>query len=130
MSNDISTIGPSSPPPRASAPAVATPAAAPIPTAAAEESKAPKAEVKHFEPTIDVEEMRANLREDLERLNEMMRKNSRNLSFSMDEATDRVIVTVKNTQTGEIIRQIPDATTLRVAHNLENIKGMLHNEST
>lgn len=130
MSNDISTIGPSSPPPRAPAPAEAKPAVAPAPTAAAEESKAPKAEVKHFEPTIDVEEMRANLREDLERLNEMMRKNSRNLSFSMDEATDRVIVTVKNTQTGEIIRQIPDATTLRVAHNLENIKGMLHNEST
>lgn len=127
MSNDISTIGPSSPPPRAPAPAEAKPAVAPAPTAAAEESKA---EVKHFEPTIDVEEMRENLREDLERLNEMMRKNSRNLSFSMDEATDRVIVTVKNTQTGEIIRQIPDATTLRVAHNLENIKGMLHNEST
>lgn len=135
MSNDISAIGQASPPPRAPAPAVAAPIPAAAPAApatptAATEAKAPKPEAKPFEPTLDVEEMRANLRENIERLNEMMRDNGRNLNFSMDEASDRVVITVKNTETGEIVRQIPDATMLRVSHNLENVKGMLHNEST
>lgn len=138
MSNDISAIGQASPPPRAPAPAVAAPVpaaapaapAAPAAAAPAAEAKAPKPEAKPFEPTLDVEEMRANLREDIERLNDMMRDNGRNLNFSMDEASDRVVITVKNTETGEIVRQIPDATMLRVSHNLENVKGMLHNEST
>ena len=135
MSNDISAIGQASPPPRAPAPAVAAPVpaaapAAPAAAAPATESKAPKPEANPFEPTLDVEEMRANLREDIERLNDMMRDNGRNLNFSMDEASDRVVITVKNTETGEIVRQIPDATMLRVSHNLENVKGMLHNEST
>ncbi len=138
MSNDISASGQASPPPRAPAPAVAAPVpaaapaapAAPAAAAPAAEAKAPKPEAKACEPTLDVEEMRANLREDIERLNEMMRDNGRNLNFSMDEASDRVVITVKNTETGEIVRQIPDATMLRVSHNLENVKGMLHNEST
>lgn len=73
--------------------------------------------------------MRENLREAIKRLNEMMRQNSRDLNFSMDETTDRVVITVKNANTGEVVRQIPDATLLRVAHNLENLKGVLHNQT-
>ena len=126
MSNDITAIGQMG----ASPPAVAQrPAAAPAtdPTA---EAKAQPPEKKPFEPTLDVEEMRANLRESIERLNKMMRDSGRNLNFAMDEASDRVVITVKNSETGEIVRQIPDATLLRISHNLENVKGMLHNEST
>ena len=90
---------------------------------------APSVEKPEFKPTLNVEEMRANLREAIERLNEMMRKNGRELNFSMDESIDRVVITVKNSQTGEIVRQIPDAAAMRVAHNLESLKGMLHNAS-
>lgn len=82
-----------------------------------------------FEPTISTEEMRENLRQAIKRLNEMMRENNRDLNFSMDETTDRVVITVKNASTGEVVRQIPDATLLRVAHNLENLKGVMHNQS-
>lgn len=79
---------------------------------------------------VSTEERLANLREAIQRLNDMMRESSRNLNFSMDEATDRVVITVKNANTGEVVRQIPDATFLRVSHNLENLKGVLLNEST
>jgi uncharacterized FlaG/YvyC family protein len=38
--------------------------------------------------------------------------------------TNRVIVTVKNRE-GEVVRQIPNEVALNVAHNLENMKGLL-----
>jgi flagellar protein FlaG len=63
-------------------------------------------------------------------LNEQMRSNGRDLNFSMDEASDRVVITVKHSQTGEIVRQIPNEVVLKVAHNLEQVKGMLLNEKT
>ena len=79
---------------------------------------------------MSAEQMRENLREAIQKLNEMMRESSRDLNFSMDETTDRVVITVKNSNTGEIVRQIPDATLLRMASHLENLKGVLHNETT
>lgn len=92
---------------------------------------APKKEPKpEFEPAVSTEQMRENMREAIKRLNDMMREGSRNLNFSMDETIDRVVITVKNASTGEVVRQIPDASLLQVAHNIENIKGMLYNQST
>jgi flagellar protein FlaG len=135
MTNDISAInqakaaGHTVTPVAASSPASASkaPAAAQTSADAAKQEAAPKPE---FVPSVSAEEMRENLREAIKRLNEMMREGSRDLNFSMDEATDRVVITVKNASTGEVVRQIPDATLLKVAHNIENLKGVLHNQST
>ncbi len=93
--------------------------------AAATDVKVPtKAEI-HYDPT----EMRRNLEDAIQRLNEQMKQNSRNLNFSIDERANRTVITVKSTETGEVIRQIPNETVLKVAHNIEQLKGMLHNES-
>jgi flagellar protein FlaG len=78
---------------------------------------------------VNLEEMRKSLQEAITRLNEQMKQNGRNLNFSIDEVVDRTVVTVKNSQTGEVIRQIPDETVLRVAHHIEALKGILLNES-
>jgi len=37
------------------------------------------------------------------------------------------IVVVKNSQTGEVVRQIPNEVVVQVAHSIEAFKGMLHN---
>ena len=76
-----------------------------------------------------LEEMRKSLQEAISRLNEQMKQNGRNLNFSIDQVVDRTVVTVKNSQTGEVVRQIPDETVLRVAHHIEALKGILLNES-
>jgi len=39
-----------------------------------------------------------------------------------------VVITVKNSHTGEVIRQIPDEAVMRVAHSLHDLKGLLLNE--
>lgn len=66
----------------------------------------------------------------LEDLNNQMKQNGRNLNFKMDETLNRPIVTVVNSQTGEVVRQIPNEVVVRVAHNLNNLKGMLLNEKS
>lgn len=81
-------------------------------------------------PKIDPKELEKNLQEAIANLNEQMRANGRNLTFQMDKVTDRTVITVKNTQTGDVVRQIPDETLLRVAHNIEKVKGMLLDEFT
>jgi flagellar protein FlaG len=64
------------------------------------------------------------LEEATEHLNQQMRRNSRDLSFSVDDVANKVVVTVKNRE-GEVVRQIPNEAALRVAHNLDNMKGLL-----
>lgn len=73
---------------------------------------------------------RKNIKEAVEKLNQQMQTGNRNLSFAMDDAADQVVITVKNSSTGEVIRQIPDEALLRVAHNIDDIKGLLHNATT
>ena len=84
-----------------------------------------KAEIRY-----DPAEMRRDLEEAIQRLNEQMKQNARNLNFSIDELANRTVITVKNTETGEVVRQIPNETVLNVAHNIEKLKGMLHNETS
>ena len=81
----------------------------------------PKPEIK-----VNTEEMKQNLQEAISRLNEMMRDGGRGLNFSVDEKLGRPIVVVKNNETGEVIRQIPNEVVVRVAHSIEDIKGLLH----
>ncbi len=84
--------------------------------------------VERTEPKVDPQEMQRQLNEALAQLNEQMKKSGRDLNFSRDTTADRTVITVRSSQTGEVIRQIPDATLLRVAHNIEKVKGMLLNQ--
>jgi|Laugresubdmm15sn_1035100.scaffolds.fasta_scaffold48743_1 flagellar protein FlaG len=74
-------------------------------------------------------EMRENIHESIERLNQQLKANGRHLSFQMDEKIDRPIITVRNLETGEVVRQIPTEEIVRMAHSLEDIKGLIFNES-
>jgi flagellar protein FlaG len=40
------------------------------------------------------------------------------------------VVTVKNADTGEVVRQLPNEVVVRIAHNIEEFKGLLHNKLT
>ena len=90
----------------------------------------PTAEIK---PTVDdhpgPRETRRILQEATEHLNKQMTRNSRDLSFSVDDLINKVVVTVKNKQ-GEVIRQIPSEVALRVAHSIENMKGLMQDEKS
>ena len=93
---------------------------------AVEATRAQAAETAKPMPTAktDAQETRRTLEEATEHLNQQMRRNSRDLSFSVDDVANKVVVTVKNRE-GEVVRQIPNEAALRVAHNLDNMKGLL-----
>jgi flagellar protein FlaG len=107
------------------------------PAAAPEAVAAPKAVQSSAQAVQAVEEkadtrfdrrMELNVSEAVERLNEQMRRSARGLNFSVDKVADRTVITVKDTHSGEVVRQIPDEALLRVAHNIEEIKGLLYND--
>ena len=100
------------------APPVAS--AAPVSVAPVEKAPAVKAE-----PLVDPQEMRANLEAAIEKLNQQVERNGRGLNFAIDKKLNRPIITVRNTATGEIVRTIPNEVVIKVAHNIEDIKGLL-----
>jgi flagellar protein FlaG len=90
----------------------------------------PPLEVKpSAENKPDPQEARRALEETSEHLNQLMARNKRDLSFSVDDVTNTVVLTVKN-RVGEVVRQIPNETALRVAHNIENMKGLMQDQKS
>jgi flagellar protein FlaG len=55
-----------------------------------------------------------------ERLQEIAREAGRNLEFRIDEASEKMVIVVRDQSTGELIRQIPDATALRISQRLKS----------
>ena len=111
-----------SPVPKSAAPAVPAAAAAPAVSAVPAVPKAPAIQV---EPLVDPKQMRENLQEAIEKLNDQVERNGRGLNFSVDDRLNRPIITVRSTATGEVVRTIPNEVVIKVAHNIEDIKGLL-----
>ena len=86
------------------------------------EMKVPKSNIQ-----VDTEGMQRNLDMAITKLNEQMKAGGRGLSFSVDPALGRPVVIVRNEQTGEVVRQIPNEVIVQVAHNFDRLKGVLHN---
>ena len=94
-------------------------------------STEPKKPLVHERPQvdikIDVEQMRQNLEQAITQLNQTLKDGGRGISFQMDSALNGPIVTVINDSTGEMIRQLPNAAVVSVAHNMQQLKGLFHN---
>ena len=114
-----------SPVPKSAAPAVPAAAAAPAVSAVPAVPAVPKAPAIQVEPLVDPKQMRENLQEAIEKLNDQVERNGRGLNFSVDDRLNRPIITVRSTATGEVVRTIPNEVVIKVAHNIEDIKGLL-----
>lgn len=64
----------------------------------------------------------------IERLNELMKDGQRSLNFSVDKDLDEVVIKVMDTETEELIRQIPNEEALKFAKNLEGVLGVIFND--
>lgn len=52
----------------------------------------------------------------------------RNLSFTVDKDTKEMVVTVRDTETQEVIRQMPTKEALAVAKQIESMLGLILND--
>ena len=125
MSNDI-TAASQRPAPQVQEPALPRPVKAdPIQDPqAVKAARAAEETAKHVDP----ETSRRELEKAVERLNEQIKKSSYNLNFSFDKASNHVVVKVRSASSGEVIRQIPSDTVLKLAEHLEDLKGLLQDE--
>lgn len=64
----------------------------------------------------------------LAELNTMMRDRQRELEFSIDEASGRIILRVKHAESGEVIRQIPAEELLNISRAFIEGTGSLIND--
>ena len=122
MSNDIPPSASRAPAPP---PAVQAPRLADAQDRSQHAAEAKTAVHKKYDP----QEARRTLEETSELLNQQMARNKRDLSFSVDDVSNKVVLTVKNSE-GEVVRQIPSETALRVAHNIENMKGLMEDQKS
>ncbi len=104
-------------------------AAQPAPTQAAQAERPVVAPPKKAEVQVDPEVMRKNLQEAIDRINKMVSDGGRALHFSFDDKVGTPVILVKNRESGEVIRQIPNEVVIKVADSIDDLKGMLHNEA-
>ena len=102
----------------------------PEPVVQAAQTALPAKPAVEAEPLVDQDQIRENLDAAIEQLNQQVERNGRGLNFAIDERLNRPIITVRSTSTGEVVRTIPTEVVLNVAHNIEDIKGLLLDRTT
>ncbi|MES2206817.1 MAG: flagellar protein FlaG [Pseudomonadota bacterium] len=65
------------------------------------------------------------LAEAVKQINEAVKQKNVGLQFSIDEDTNETVVKVIDTQTNDLIRQIPSVEALEIAKALDKLEGML-----
>jgi flagellar protein FlaG len=75
-----------------------------------------------------LESVRNRLEEIAATLNAEMQFKERKLSFSVDKISNRILFSVTDKESGEVIRQVPPEAVLKVSHNLEALKGVLFDD--
>ena len=85
-------------------------------------SDIPKVNIK-----VDTESKMKNLQKTLDELNTELKDGGRGVSFSIDKSLPAPVVVVKNSTTGEVIRQFPNEAVVSFADNLQGLKGLLAN---
>ena len=61
-------------------------------------------------------------------INKALQKIPTTLAFQVDDSSNRFVVNVADISTGELIRQIPGDAVLRIARQLESLKGIIFDD--
>ncbi len=83
-----------------------------LPPVEAEATEIVKEAVNHSES------IQKDLAQAVSRLNDYVQSSRRELQFSMDESTGRTVITVIDSKTAKVIRQLPDDVALDLARKL------------
>jgi len=104
---------------------------------AAEVAPAPKISIKEVALSVaaaknasvdQLDRSAKEVKEAIDSLNSAMARAPTTLQFSVDSASKRFVVQVTDSSTGEVILKFPGDAVLRVAQNIESMKGVLFDE--
>ncbi|MGH8380244.1 flagellar protein FlaG [Pseudomonas sp.] len=76
-------------------------------------------------PTRDNVSETEKVKSAVKEIEKFIASNRRNLEFSTDEESGRIVVKVIASETGELVRQIPSEEALRIAHSLSDVNSLL-----
>jgi len=91
-------------------------------------AKVTVAEPKPSEINFDPVKAQQNIQQAIGMLNEQMIATKRGLGFSYDTSKNTPVIRVTDSNSGELVRQIPSEEVLKFAHHIDALKGMLYNK--
>ncbi|MDD2060784.1 flagellar protein FlaG [Pseudomonas sp. GD03860] len=97
------------------------------PSGATQAASATVAATEQPQPAKAGDSQRAALEKAVTDIRDFVQSTQRNLDFSIDDSTGIVVVKVVATESGEVIRQIPSETALKLAQNLSDASSLLFN---
>jgi uncharacterized FlaG/YvyC family protein len=74
---------------------------------------------------FDSERYEERLERSVQTLNQRMEELNRSVRFSVDRVFDKDVISVVNPDNGDVIRQIPPETAMRVSEGVKSLRGML-----
>ena len=77
----------------------------------------------------EIGKVQHRINEVVDTLNKYVSFSPNDLHFAVDKVSNRYMVTVSSEDTGEVIRQVPAEAVLRVAHNIEKLKGLIFDKT-
>jgi flagellar protein FlaG len=105
------------------------PAAKPAPSVADKPAEKPRAEVAVVAPVKEAPKDAAaeqdKLKKAVQEIEKFVQSVKRNLEFSIDEPSGKVVVKVIASGSGEVIRQIPNEEVLKLANSLNDANSLL-----
>jgi flagellar protein FlaG len=104
---------------------VSYPAPQPASTVSDKAPEKPKvaSETPVAEKKLDTDD--THLKQAVQQIEKFVQSIKRNLEFSIDEQSGKVVVKVIASETGEVVRQIPSAEALKLAESLSNASHVL-----
>lgn len=68
---------------------------------------------------------KATLTGAVQKLNDYVAPALQTIQFSIDDDTDRIVVKVVDTETQQVLRQIPNEEVLAISKTLDNLRGLV-----
>ena len=97
----------------------------PVSSGAEVVSQKPQTPDASHAPQEDLDKVLTSFEKRLEKLKKIFRTQA---EFSVDKDTNMVIVKIKDTETGEVIRQIPPEVVVKLAKTIDEFLGLLFDE--
>lgn len=88
--------------------------------ATAEAMEASKPAEAPQEKVATADKLMAEVEQAVQRVREAIKPKQSTLEFNIEEPDKQVVITVRDKDTGDVVRQIPSEEMLRIAHDIEN----------
>lgn len=96
------------------------------PSVAAQPGKSLELPQTAAKPVAEQQPSAEQLKNAVENINRALKQSNRNLEFSVDESTDKQIFRLKDSETGEVIRQYPTEEMLAISRAIDQVQqGLL-----